>query len=417
MTDSGRSATTTTSTLGPDLQRAAEGSSYSDAVRRLLAVVRTQLGMDVAWVSEFVGSEQVLRFVDGDDGVDVPREGSRLPLGGSFCARVLDGRFPALIPDARQEPEAALLDVTAQLHIGAYVGVPLVGTEGVANGMLCAINERANPGLSDRDVAALQLMAALLHDLQQRAVSVADATASRERQSRLLRRTIGGEGRYPVLQPIVDIATGRTVAAEGLTRFDAGDDGSRSPAQWFADAGVLGLRTALEVAAASAVLDLLDSVPSDVALTVNLAPETLLSPALGGLLDGRPLSRVVVEVTEHAPVLDYGDLVDVVTPYRDKGLRLAVDDAGAGYASLRHVLAVRPDLVKVDMVLVRGADVDAARRTLLTALASFSESMGAQLVAEGVETQAELEAVASCGVHLAQGYHLGRPTASPSWSS
>lgn len=399
------------------------GTSYADAVHQLLAVVRTQLGMQVAWVSEFVAGDQVLRFVDAAEGAVAPKEGSRLPLGGSFCSRVLDGRFPALIPDARAVPEAALLDVTAELHIGSYVGVPLMGPHGVAVGMLCAVNETASPGLSERDVAALQLLAKLLHDLQERALSAAQAMDARNRLRRTLHSVIDGNGRHPVLQPIVDLVSGRAVAAEGLTRFTATSPASlpgephRAPAQWFDDAARNDLREQLELAAAASVLDLLDDVvPDRVAVTINLAPETLCGQGLRPLLSGRPLDRVVVEMTEHAPVGDYGHLAAALAPYRSQGLQLAVDDTGAGYASLKHVLAVQPDLIKIDMALIRGADTDLARRTLLTALADFAEATSCRLVAEGVETEGELRAVAACGVHLAQGYLLGRPSRTPSWT-
>lgn len=404
------------------LEMLTDGTSYSDAVHQLLAVVRTQLGMQVAWVSEFVGSDQVLRFVDAAEGADAPAEGSRLPLGGSFCARVLDGRFPALIPDARSVPEAALLDVTAELHIGAYVGVPVLGPHGVAVGMLCAINDGACPALSERDLAALRLLVQLLHDLQARALSAAEAEREQERMQRALRAVVAGEGRHPVLQPVVDLVTGRAALAEGLTRFTAASpaaiegQASRSPAQWFDDAGRLGLRTELELSTAVAVLDLLDDVPDHVSLSVNLAPSTMLGGGLMRLLDGRPLHRVVVEMTEHAPVDDYDLLAATLQPYRDGGLRVAVDDAGAGYASLRHVLSVRPDLIKIDMALIRGCGEDLARRTLLNALADFADATGCRLVAEGVETDSELRAVAACGVHLAQGYLLARPSRLPQWT-
>lgn len=404
------------------LEMLTDGTSYSDAVHQLLAVVRTQLGMQVAWVSEFVGSDQVLCFVDAAEGADAPAEGSRLPLGGSFCARVLDGRFPALIPDARSVPEAALLDVTAELHIGAYVGVPVLGPHGVAVGMLCAINDGACPALSERDLAALRLLVQLLHDLQARALSAAEAEREQERMQRALRAVVAGEGRHPVLQPVVDLVTGRAALAEGLTRFTAASpaaiegQASRSPAQWFDDAGRLGLRTELELSTAVAVLDLLDDVPDHVSLSVNLAPSTMLGGGLMRLLDGRPLHRVVVEMTEHAPVDDYDLLAATLQPYRDGGLRVAVDDAGAGYASLRHVLSVRPDLIKIDMALIRGCGEDLARRTLLNALADFADATGCRLVAEGVETDSELRAVAACGVHLAQGYLLARPSRLPQWT-
>jgi GAF domain-containing protein len=123
----------------------APGDGYADAVQRLLSVVRTQLGMQTAWLSEFVGDQQVLRFVDAEPGADAPVTGDTFPLTATFCARVLDGRFPALIPDARAVPEAALLASGAGTNIGAYLGVPLVGPAGATVGMLCAVSDRACP--------------------------------------------------------------------------------------------------------------------------------------------------------------------------------------------------------------------------------------------------------------------------------
>ena len=170
------------------------------------------------------------------------------------------------------------------------------------------------------------------------------------------------------------------------------------------------------MATAVVVLDLRGGVPVDVAVCINLGPETLVSERLPALLADRELHRIVVEITEHAPVQDYEALKAALRPYRDRGLRLAVDDAGAGYASLRHVLAVDPDLIKVDMALTRGADSDLARRTLLAALAGFAEATGCRIVAEGVETDAELQTVARCGIDLVQGYALARPSTTPAWS-
>ena len=404
--------------VGQVAEQLAGGAGWSDAVHRLLAVVRTQLGMQTAWLSEFVGDVQVLRFVDSALGGRGPAEGARVPMSGTFCARVLDGRFPGLIPDARTEPDAALLSSAHGVTVGAYVGVPLLGPAGTATGMLCVVDEHACPDLTERDHAALALLAQLLTDLQQRALGEAEAADRRRHLDRDVAAVVRGHGRHAVLQPVVDLTDGRAVAVEGLTRFtSARHDGSvRSPAQWFDDAARLGLREELEVAAAGAVLDLLPCVPDDVAVAVNLGPQALLSGALEDLLAGRPLERIVVEVTEHAPVGDYGALERALAPYRAGGLRLAVDDAGAGYASLTHVLAVRPELVKVDMALVHGADTDLARQTLLRALAAFADSIGARLVAEGVETAGELRAVRDCGVHLVQGFYLARPSTTPVWS-
>ena len=405
--------------LGEQLRRAGlEVEGYDDSVQRVLQLVRVQLGMEVAWVSRFAGAHQVLDYVEAQEGAKAPEPGTELPLSGSFCARVLDGRVPAVIPDAHRHPATALLDVTSALQIGSYLGVPLRGPLGVTVGMLCAINESASPGLDEHDVEVMRLLADVLSDLARRAWSDREAEQSRSALESAVRAVIAGEGRHAVLQPVFDLATGAVVAAEGLTRFTATSpvgDGPRTPSQWFDDADAVGLRGELELATAASVLALLPEVPPDVAVTVNLGPSTLTTEALETLLRGIDPARVVLEVTEHATVPDYEAFLSLLAGPRDAGLRLAIDDTGAGYASLRHVLLCRPEIVKVDMALVRGCDDDPVRHTLLCALQDFAAAIGALVVAEGVETPGELGAVRDCGIALAQGFQLARPSEQPDW--
>ena len=392
------------------LQGVAESASGSaGAVQQLLHAVRCQLGMDLAWTSDFIGGEQVFRFVDADEGVAAPEVGAALPLSGSFCARVLDGRVPARIPDARHEPATALLEVTAELQIGSYLGVPLLGPDGTATGMLCATSRSAAPHLSDRDLTTMRLLAQLLHDLQVRALDEASVQESRRQLVTDIHRAISGDGRWPVLQPIVDSATGDVVAYEGLTRFDS----ERTPAEWFDAAARVGLATELEIAAAASVLDVLraERVAHGAAVSVNLSPETLVTADLPTLLADVDAQRVVVEMTEHCPFSDYALLAQTLGPWRELGLRLAVDDCGAGYASLRHVLMCRPDLLKLDMALVRDVDRDAVRQSLLRAVVDFAGSASIGVIAEGVETEEERTALRGLGVPLLQGYLIGRPAA------
>ena len=410
---------TRTATLGEQLRRAGlEVEGYDDSVQRVLQLVRVQLGMEVAWVSRFGEAHQVLEYVDAAEGAHAPAPGTELPLSGSFCARVLDGRVPAVIPDAHRDPATALLDVTVALSIGAYLGVPLRGPGGATVGMLCAINERASPGLDEHDVEVMRLLADVLSDLARRAWTKREAEQSQAALEAAVRAVIAGEGRHAVLQPVYDLATGAVVAAEGLTRFTATSpvgNGRRTPSQWFDDAEAVGLRAELELATAVSVLALLPQVPPEVAVTVNLGPSTLTEEALATLLHGVDPARVVVEVTEHATVHDYEAFLSLLAGPRDAGLRLAIDDTGAGYASLRHVLMCRPEIVKVDMALVRGCDDDPVRRTLLCALQDFAAAIGATVVAEGVETSSELAAVRDCGIALAQGFELAEPAEQPDW--
>ena len=128
------------------------------------------------------------------------------------------------------------------------------------------------------------------------------------------------------------------------------------------------------------------------------------------LLAGIPdLTRLVLEITEHAVVSQYQDIAAVLQPFRKRGLQIAIDDAGAGYASFRHILNLAPDRIKLDMSLTRDIDTDPARRALTVAFVHFARDTGSKLIAEGVETQAELATLIELGVSKAQGFFLGQP--------
>jgi EAL domain-containing protein (putative c-di-GMP-specific phosphodiesterase class I) len=155
----------------------------------------------------------------------------------------------------------------------------------------------------------------------------------------------------------------------------------------------------------------LSSLPPDAYLAVNASPDTIFGDEAFNLLNGMPAERIVLEVTEHAHVEDYDRLRQGLAPLRQRGVRLAVDDAGAGYSSLQHILHLQPDLIKLDMSLTRHIDLDPARRALASALIGFARDTGSRIIAEGVETASELATLRALGVEHAQGYFLGRPMA------
>lgn len=213
-----------------------------------------------------------------------------------------------------------------------------------------------------------------------------------------------------VYQPIVEIGTHDVVGYEALSRFD--DRGN--PAEWFAAASAVDRGVDLELAAVQRALDGLAHLPADTYLSINVGPATLLDCRLHTILRQIPVNRVVVELTEHCAITDYEEFRVALRALRSSGLRLAVDDAGAGYASLRHIVDLEPDVIKVDRSLVCGIDTDLGRRSLFVALTTFAADLGASLVAEGVETPEEARRLASWGVRFAQGWHFGRPAALPS---
>jgi len=210
-----------------------------------------------------------------------------------------------------------------------------------------------------------------------------------------------------VFQPVVDLRDGSVVGLEALSRFE--DERRRSPDQWFAEAREVGLGSELELAAIELVLVQLPKVPEDMFVSMNISPDYLANGLLNLALAGRWGHRVVVELTEHAKVEDYGPLLDAVHDLRNRGVRSAVDDAGAGFASLQHILKLGPDLIKLDLSLTRDIDSDPVRRALASSLVTFAFEVGALIVAEGIETPSELQALTDLGVTMGQGYFLARP--------
>lgn len=228
----------------------------------------------------------------------------------------------------------------------------------------------------------------------------------RARLEARIRRALKGDRLRIVFQPIVDLRDGRVRGVEALSRFDL--EPRRDPQLWFEEATRLGLGVELEMLAMRAALDKADLGP-ELFLSVNLSPASMCDPAFAELLQDLGSRQIIVEATEHHPVDDYAVLHQPLAALRGAGGKLAVDDAGAGFASLRHILELGPELIKLDRELVRHVDDDPARRALATGLIAFAEAAGASIVAEGIQTEAELETLRSLGVHLGQGFLLCRP--------
>jgi EAL domain-containing protein (putative c-di-GMP-specific phosphodiesterase class I) len=228
------------------------------------------------------------------------------------------------------------------------------------------------------------------------------------RREKFVRITLADRSLQTVFQPIVDLRTGGTVGAEALARFTAPP--FRAPNLWFAEAEELGLGTELEVTALRSALEQLVKLPSGLYLSINASPATIVSAEFRAAMAAIPAERVVLELTEHTGIDDYHLFGEAIAELRSNGLRLAVDDAGAGFSSFRHILNLRPDIIKLDIALTRGIDTDPARRALGSAMMAFGlDAYNASIVAEGVETQSELTTLQALGCHYGQGYYLGRP--------
>lgn len=232
----------------------------------------------------------------------------------------------------------------------------------------------------------------------------------RERKRRELRiqQVCEPDQMKSVFQPIVDLKTGEIEMYEALTRFNPVH--GMNPQQWFEEASDLGMCAMIEAAALARTAEAIENFGrDDIVVSVNVSPVTLLDHGMTEYLLAFAPDRTVVELTEHARIIDYDEVKAVAEKLHDGGARLAIDDAGAGFASLRHILDLAPDLIKLDISLVRAIDTDSARHALAAGLTVFAKEIGAQIVAEGIETREEFDTLCELGVDYGQGYYLARP--------
>jgi PAS domain S-box-containing protein len=209
------------------------------------------------------------------------------------------------------------------------------------------------------------------------------------------------------LQAIVDVTQpSEPVGYEALARFPA--KGLGRPDRWFAIAHRVGLGADLELRALANAIGVLDQIPNDSFLSINISPQALVDGALARQ-PHLPWHRLVLELTEHVPIADYAVVVSSLDLIRGRGARLAIDDAGAGYASLRHIINLKPELIKIDADIVRDVDSDPVKQAVASMLIQFGRDTNARVICEGVETEAEAAALIDVGATWMQGYLFGRP--------
>ncbi|NCT92436.1 EAL domain-containing protein [Cellulomonas sp. APG4] len=380
------------------------GRSRSEAeeqVAALLHTARTALGLSVSFLTRMDGEVQTLEVVDTP--LPFTFDGATQVQETTVCQAIIDGHLPDVIPDLTAHPEARRLPAVAGFpRLRSYVSVPVTLSDGRAYGTFCAAGLTTHKKLDTRDRALLEVLASAA------AMIIEPGVLERERNELItqrLRPVLTDGGLDVVLQPIVDLASGTRVGAEALSRFPR--TWGLTPDVVFAQAHDVGLGPRLEVHALERSAALLDEVPGYVAL--NVSPATLLTEPCRALLARLPGDRVLLELSEHDQVEDYATLAEVLAPLRAAGMRLAIDDVGAGFSSLRHIVLCAPDVIKIDRSIVDGVAHDGVLSTLVRALVQFAHGNGTLVVAEGVETEDDARHLAELGVDLGQGWFFGRP--------
>ena len=308
---------------------------------------------------------------------------------------------PALGTVLRRIP-AEMPTAMAILPMGSSQGMlgALVALTSIHDG-IDYLNARL-PVLTSFSAVAAALLGPGIQERQRRGLTRAEIEAT------LVDRTF-----QPVFQPIVELSTGHVIGYEALTRFS---DGTR-PDRRFADAAAVGLGIELEAATLNAALGAAEGLPPDRWVSLNVSPEFLLDPVRPRAVLARRGDRsIVLEITEHVAIEDYAKFRLAVETL-GSSVGFAVDDAGSGYASFRHILELRPDYVKLDIGLVHEIDRDDVRQALVAGIVYFAERTGCRLVAEGVETEGERDRLQRLGVEYGQGFLLARPAPAESLES
>jgi EAL domain-containing protein (putative c-di-GMP-specific phosphodiesterase class I)/CheY-like chemotaxis protein len=343
-------------------------------------------------------ADEAIKLAD-DARPDVALVDVKMPAGGGpRAAREIVRVSPAtrVIALSAFEDRPTVLEM---LRAGA-VGYLVKGTG--AEEIVGSIERVMNGGAS----LSAEVMGGVVQELtsQLRREEIAEEQEDARRGE--IERFVAGDGLSMVFQPVMDLRTNEIAGVEALARFRSLP--LRPPNEWFAEAVRLELGVQLELASVRQALRALEGLPDHAYLSINCSHHAAVSPQLASLLS-MDAPRVVLEITEHEAVEDYDTLIRGLEGLREQGVRVAIDDAGAGFASLRHTLQIAPDIVKLDISLTRDIDSDHARQALASALVSFADEMGITIVAEGIETPAELAELIRLGVRYGQGFYLAKP--------
>lgn len=391
---------------GPDPQDVVDAITYraQELTRSAGAVLEIRDGENMRyWSASGIAGNQV---------------GLMLPVKGSLSGRCLEEGRVMRCDDSETDPrvnrEACRnVGLRSMLVAPLYFRRQAVGVLKVVSTTPDAYSDTDQRTLDQLStLVAASLYKAIEHAQMRAALEQRKGQGDRDRQQsregrERLEAVLEGAQLTAALQPIVRLADGAIVGYEALARFPVEYD--LSTGRWFEEAARHGMSIQLELAAARVALDQLERLPADAYLAINVSPETVCSEALKSMIQAHDMRRLVLEITEHTPVEDYERLNACLSALQALGLRIAVDDTGAGFSSLRHVLRLAPDIIKLDFTLVREVDQRPRMQALIAALLTFARGTQAELVAEGVETAEQLDTLKNLGVPYAQGYHLGHP--------
>ena len=378
------------------------------AVTVLIAATDSSRGMLADVLSELDDCQVVGVAVDAEQAIDLAASHCPqiallhvdVPGGGAHATRGIRAVSPQTCVIALGAPDdddsvRDMYSAGARGHLPRYAS---------SQELLRSLRRAAPNGAPMADRVATSVVSEINSETQSRLARDRQRHRKRER----ILRVIEAGGPQVVIQPIRRLVTSEVLGFEALSRFGLG---TLTTAEWFEDAHACGLGAALEIAALRGAVE--QAWPAvegrgSCYLAINVSPSTLGHPEATELLDLLPADRVVIELTEHELITEHEHL-GALARMRSAGMRIAVDDIGAGFAGLQRLLTLRPDIIKLDRSVITTIETDPSRRALARALAGFADELGIALVAEGVERWSQSLSLCELGVALGQGYLLGPP--------
>ncbi|MBA6326622.1 EAL domain-containing protein [Colwellia sp. MB02u-6] len=378
--------------------------SVKNKLNKLLSIVRKHLDMEVAFISKFINKDRVFDIVDTKNEMLPINVSDSDPIEETYCAKIVDNVLPNIIHNTKKNDITSKLPITDKLSIGSYIGVPIKLSTGEIYGTFCCYKKSPDDTLNQRDLSFLNAIADIASELIEK--NVETEFSHNEMKAKIT--SVLKQNKINIhYQPIFNLQSNKIIGYESLSRFNTIP--YESPDIWFADASQVNLGEELEILAIKSAIKGINEFNLDTYIAINASPAYVLNGAVARALQGINLERIILEITEHAPIKNYPDFRKALEPLRKQGLRIAIDDAGSGYSSFQHVLELEADIIKLDITLTQNINSNHRKYLLATALCAFSKSINCSIIAEGVETVEELNSLRELGVDSVQGYLLGRP--------
>ncbi len=387
------------------LEKDPQISAPNQVILDALDTVRDLLGMDVSYISEAHEDGVEFQHVSSDTPHAIVQPGERRNLNEMYCGYIAKGDLPPMITDTEDYPVVKGLRFTQDARIRSLISVPISRSDGSLYGMFCCFSQTPKPSLNQRDLKVVSMFARLASKSMN---AFLDETEERRLAAEQVQQIIDTDQIDTLLQPIVLLHDCTPVAVEALSRFNGCLNGN--PLKWFDLAAQANMAGELEIAAINKALVHLPDLPDGIYMTLNAGPATICDPRLLDILAHDLSGRVVLELTEHHIIEDLQQLTDALHRLRARGIRIAIDDLGAGYSGLSTVLGLSAQLLKLDRNLVSNIHNDTAKQSLAQAMVHFAKQTNATIVAEGIEKIEEHDTLRALGVTMGQGFLYARPT-------